>query len=578
MNSVLRLIIAAVTIHGIVQYPAEVNWPLRIGVVDIAEMGKLKRSKGFKSTNEYHLLEDEKRDKSSADLSGIRGHFLILIKALHYLLKTPNHQSKPQERFCKVIRLALALHFLFLARFTSLAGPVALKSLANGLAAPQPQFLWKALLAFVGARFLTAAFSAAQDAIFARAGAEAERAAALELFSHLQSLGPDFHLRRKTGAVVRAVSRGASSFAVVTQILFFQLLPILIQVGIVSVYLLLAYPWWLTMIALAALALYMLYTLTTTEWRNQYRRVMNQKDNDFNQKAVDALLNFETVKYFNAERHEIERYDSALREYAIANGDSQQILALLSTGQEFVISLGFASVLYVTGMLVVSGKNNLTIGDFLLIQELLSSLFQPLSSLGKYYRSLKKSLIDIESMMRLLKEKITVQDDPRAVDLEIRQGKIEFQNVSFAYSNDFPILKSISFTVEHGQSLGIVGLSGAGKSTIVRLLYRFYDVQAGRILIDGQDISHVTQDSLRKAIGIVPQDCALFNDSISYNIGYGMFARKPQGASAEEIEQAAKLASIHEFIMSQPKQYETPVGERGLRSASFLDVFFSESC
>jgi len=461
--------------------------------------------------------------------------------------------------------LITSLFFLICGSVGKLIVPITLKYAIDEMSPPNPSFPLVPILLYGLTSFLSTTCDQARDIFYAYVSSNTERLVALETFEHLQRLSLQYHLKRETGSVLRSVSRGSSSFAGLMRIVLFQIFPVFVQVFIVCVYLFTRYSWYYGLVTMAVIIVYFTFTLTTTEWRDKYRRVMNQKDNEFNQKATDALLNFETVKYFCAESHEQSRYDHALQEYTAANIRSQQTLAVLNSGQQLVIVCGVVSAMALAAKQVVDGE--VTTGDFVMLYQFILTLYTPLGFLGTYYRMIKQSMVDVESMVLLWQEKPDIKDPSDAIDLQLYNAapEIRFESVSFSYGNGVPILKDISFTVKPGQKVAIVGASGAGKSTIVRLLYRFYDTSSGRILVDGQDISQVRQQSLRQEIAIVPQDCVLFNDTIAYNVGYGAFAKSEMGASHDQVVDAAKSAQLDAFIARQPKQYETKVGERGLR-------------
>ena len=467
-------------------------------------------------------------------------------------------------RFCFISSLVC----LLIGSLADLYTPVATKYAVDELSGNvdegiEPRLPVRWILLYGVIRFAANLFQQMRDAFFAAVGAETERRVALETFHHLQSLSLSFHLQRETGSVLRSLSRGAQSFATLSRIVLFQIAPIFVQLAVVCIYLATLYPWYFALLTFGIIALYFAFTLTTTNWRDRYRRVMNEKDNEFNQKSVDALLNFETVKYFNAEAHEERRYDVALTAYTLANTRTQQSLAVLNAGQNLIISFGIALALFLAAREVIN--EHMTVGDFVMVQAFILQLYSPLGFLGTYYRMIKQNLVDVESMFKILAEQKDISDQPNARALQAGKGEVTFENVSFAYDKKVPILKNVSFTVRPGMKVAIVGQSGAGKSTIARLLYRFYDVTGGRILVDGQDIRQVTQVSLRAAIAIIPQDTVLFNDTLAYNVGYGAYARSIDGASKAEIEDATQRAALDGFIGRQPDGYDTKVGERGLR-------------
>jgi len=414
------------------------------------------------------------------------------------------------------------------------------------------------LVAYGLARIATQVFSELRDGIFARVAQRAIRSVALETFRHLHALSLKFHLDRQTGGLTRAIERGAKGIEFLLSFVLFNVLPTMLEIAMVCGILWALYDWRFALATAVTIGGYIWYTFGVTEWRIKYRRQMNESDQSANTKAVDSLLNFETVKYFNNEQHEARRYDIALQAYEHAAVKSRTTLAALNIGQAFIIAVGVTVMMTMAAFEVAGGR--MTVGDFVLVNAYLIQLYLPLNFLGTVYREIRQSLIDMEAMFALLRVDVDVQDKPGAPAIHVKAGEIEFDNVVFGYDPRRPILKGVSFHVPAGKTLAIVGPSGAGKSTISRLLFRFYDVTSGRILIDRQDVRDVQQQSLRSNIGIVPQDTVLFNDTVEYNIAYG----KP-GATHAEIEQAAWMAHIADFIEKLPDGYQTRVGERGLK-------------
>ena len=414
------------------------------------------------------------------------------------------------------------------------------------------------ILAYGTARVLSLIFSELRDAVFARVAQRAIRTLGLQVFRHLHALSLRFHLARQTGGLTRSIERGTKGIETLLQYMLFNVLPTLFEIGLVCVILWRLFDWRFALTTFVTVTLYIAYTLTVTEWRTKYRRQMNEVDSEANTKAIDSLLNYETVKYFGNEEHEAARFDGALRRYERAAVKSQVSLSVLNIGQAAIISIGLTAVMYMAGVGIVA--HTMTLGDFVLVNTYLVQLYQPLNFFGFVYREIKQSLIDMERMFDLMSVEREIADSPGALPLKIDGATLEFRDVHFGYDPRREILKGVSFTVPAGHTVAVVGSSGAGKSTLSRLLFRFYDVDAGQILIDGQDIRSVTQTSLRAALGIVPQDTVLFNDTITYNIAYG----RP-GATTSEIEAAARMAHIHDFILAMPDGYRTMVGERGLK-------------
>ncbi len=414
------------------------------------------------------------------------------------------------------------------------------------------------ILAYGVARALLQIFAQGRDAIFADVGQHAARQLALQTFQHVHALSLRFHLDRRTGGLSRVIDRGTKGIDYLLRFSLFNIAPTILEIMLVAGVLFFVFDVWYMLAALGMVAVYVWFTFRVTEWRTYHRRVMNDSDTEANTKAIDSLLNFETVKYFGNEEYESRRYDRSLAGYERAAVTTNKSLSFLNTGQGVIISIGLVILMCMAAADVMRGTR--TLGDFVLVNAMLVQLFVPLNLLGSVYREIKQSLVDMETMFNLLSERADIVDDPGAVELRVRGGEIRFENVSFAYDVERGILHDVSFTVPPGRRVAIVGPSGAGKSTISRLLFRFYEVTSGRVLIDGQDISKVTQRSLRAAIGIVPQDTVLFNDTIRYNIRYG----KTDGTDAE-VEAAARLAQISAFIESLPKGYDSRVGERGLK-------------
>ena len=459
-------------------------------------------------------------------------------------------------------RVVLALAMLAGSKITLVFVPVlfgravdALGGYGVAAAAALPVGL---ILAYGLARVLSLAFGQLRDALFARVGQRAIRTVALEVFRHLHALSLHFHVGRQTGGLSRSIERGTKSIEMLLRFGLFNVLPTFVEIALVFAILwgLLDFP--IAAVTLLTVSAYVLFTMKVTEWRLQFRRRMNERDNQANTRAIDSLLNFETVKYFGNEEHEARRFDRAMAGYEDASVKSQTSLAFLNIGQAVVVSIGLTLVMYLAGIGIVDGR--MTVGDFVMVNTYLMQLYQPLNFFGFVYREIKQGLIDIEKMFDLLRVEADISDAPDAPPLRLQGGEIRFDRVSFGYDERRPIFECLNFVVPAGATVALVGTSGAGKSTIGRLLYRFYDVDEGAIFIDGQDLRDVSQASLHAAIGVVPQDTVLFNDSIYYNIAYG----RP-GASPAEVEEAARLAHIHDFVMGLPDAYQTLVGERGLK-------------
>ncbi|WP_340265856.1 ABCB family ABC transporter ATP-binding protein/permease [Sphingobium mellinum] len=458
-------------------------------------------------------------------------------------------------------RVAIAMLLVLAAKIISLAMPFAYKGAIDRMVPgmePAAGLAMALVVTYAGARFGSVLFDNLRNAVFERVGQEAGRRLADDVFVHLHRLSLRFHLDRRTGAVTKIVERGTKSIDTMLYFLLFNIAPTVLELAAVCVIFFLKFGPGLVAATLVMVALYIWFTRTITEWRNQLRRDMVDMDTSAVAHAVDSLLNFETVKYFGAEEREAARYGKSMRRYADAAVKSENSLAWLNIGQSLITNLMMAGAMAYT---VWGWSHGLfSTGDVVLVNTLLSQLFRPLDLLGMVYRTIRQGLIDMEAMYKLIDTPAEISDAPGAPALHAHGGEVRFDHVHFSYDAEREILHGVSFTVPAGKTLAIVGPSGAGKSTIARLLFRFYDIQGGRISIDGQDIAQVTQASLRAAIGIVPQDMVLFNDTVGYNIGYGR-----EGASQEEIEEAARAASIHDFILRLPQGYATRVGERGLK-------------
>jgi ATP-binding cassette, subfamily B, heavy metal transporter len=459
------------------------------------------------------------------------------------------------------LRVVLALALLAAAKVATVYVPILLKKLVDLFADPAnlPVVVPLGLVVGYGIlRVATIAFAELRDAVFAKVAQRAIRTVALQTFRHLHALSLKFHLERQTGGLSRAIERGTNGIDTLLTFMLFNIVPTLIEIALVCGILWSFFGWTYALVTFICVVGYTAYTFLVTEWRIKYRRQMNETDQEASTRAIDSLLNYETVKYFGNEQYEANRFDQALARYERASVASKSSLSLLNIGQAAIIGAGLAVLMLMAGRGVIAGS--LTVGDFVLVNTYLIQLYIPLNFLGFVYREIKQALTDMEAMFRLMGVAADVKDLPGARPLRAGPGEIVFDHVSFAYDPRRTILHDVSFRVPAGGRVAIVGASGAGKSTISRLLFRFYDVTSGSIRIDGQDIREATQDSVRASIGIVPQDTVLFNDTIYYNIAYG----RP-GASPAEVEDAARHARIHDFIMASPDGYQTMVGERGLK-------------
>jgi ABC-type transport system involved in Fe-S cluster assembly fused permease/ATPase subunit len=462
-------------------------------------------------------------------------------------------------------RVAAALLFMVGAKLANVSVPILLKDLIDTMSfkpndPAQVLVVPLALLVGYGAlRLMTSAFTELRELVFAKATQGAARSIALETFQHLHALSLRFHLARQTGGMTRDIERGVRGIESLISYSLYSIVPTLIEVALVLSILAIKFDAWFAWITLAALSFYIFFTVRITEWRTHFRIQANEFDSAAHTKAIDSLLNYETVKYFGNEAYEARRYDESLERLRKARLKAQTSLSLLNTGQQLIIASALVAMLWRATQGVVEGR--MTLGDLVMINAFMIQLYIPLNFLGVLYREIKQSLTDLDKMFVLMDREREVADAPNAPDLNCQHNAhLKFESVSFAYESDRPILHNISFEIPSGKTVAVVGPSGSGKSTLARLMFRFYDVQQGRITINGQDIRQVTQHSVRKALGIVPQDTVLFNDTVAYNIGYGL-----TGATQEDIETAAKAARIHDFIASTPKGYATSVGERGLK-------------
>ncbi len=477
----------------------------------------------------------------------------------------------PSDRRDLKLRVWVTMGLLLVAKIATMAVPFTFKWATDALtgkgSAPLGASSWLGwaiaapvlmTIAYGLMRILMAVLTQARDGLFAKVAMNAVRRLAFMVFEHMHKLSLRFHLERKTGGLTRVLERGRNAIETIVRMVIMQLVPTVIELIFIIVVLLYQFDWRYVALIVVTVACYMVYTYYATEWRIGIRRRMNDSDSDANVKAIDSLLNYETVKYFVAEEREASRYDRSMARYEDASVKSYVSLAVLNAGQATIFTIGLAGAMVMCAYGIQEGTH--TVGDFIMINAMMIQLYQPLNFMGMVYREIKQAVIDIENLFAILHRKPEIEDRPGAQPLEVRRGAIRFDNVSFSYDPERPILKGLSFEVPAGKTVAVVGPSGAGKSTISRLLYRFYDVTGGRIEIDGQDIRDVTQVSLRSAIGMVPQDTVLFNDTIRYNIRYGRWE-----ASDAEVEEAARNAQIDHFIRIAPKGYETEVGERGLK-------------
>ncbi|QWF16240.1 ABCB family ABC transporter ATP-binding protein/permease [Lysobacter capsici] len=457
-------------------------------------------------------------------------------------------------------RIAIALAMVFAAKLLNLYVPMALKQLIDRLNVPLTPLLLPVglLLSYGAARIGVTLFTELRQVVFARVMARTSRQVTLQVFQHLHGLSLKFHLARRTGGVARDVERGGSAIADLLDWTIYTIIPVLLEVAMVTTVLVWIYDWRFAAIAIATLLLYGLWTFSVTEWRTRYYRAQVEADTHANERAVDSLLNYETVKYFNNEDHEARRYDDNLRQLENAQVLSIKTLAVLNLGQSLVVALGVTAMMWLAARGVARGE--MTVGDLVLVNAYLLQLSAPLFMLGMMYREVKQALTNMERLFGLLDERQDVRDAPDAQTLASARPRVAFRNVRFGYDPRREILQGIDFDIPAGATVAVVGHSGSGKSTLARLLYRFYDVDSGAIEIEGHDLRALTQSSLRGAIGIVPQDTVLFNDSIGYNIRYG----RPDADDAQ-VEAAARAAHIHDFIVGLPDGYDTPVGERGLK-------------
>ncbi|ADE86035.1 ABCB family ABC transporter ATP-binding protein/permease [Rhodobacter capsulatus] len=462
-------------------------------------------------------------------------------------------------------RVVLAMAFLVAAKVIAVLTPFLYKAAVDSLAGQARDETWllgfgaiALTVAYGLARLMSVGFGELRDAVFVRVAQRALRALALETFQHIHALSLRYHITRKTGGLSRIVERGVKGVDFLLRFMLFSVGPLILELTLVTLIFAFLFDWRYALVVVGTIWTYVTYTFRVTEWRVAIRKKMNDADTAANQKAIDSLLNFETVKYFSAEKREAARYDASMERYEGAAVKTGQSLAALNAGQTLIITAGLVAVMVMAAMEVQAGT--LTVGDFVMVQAYMIQITMPLSFLGTVYREIRQALVDMGEMFDLLHQPAEITDAPGAKPLAVSGGAIAFKGVDFAYSPERPILKGIDLAVAAGQKVALVGPSGSGKSTIGRLLFRFYEVTGGAISIDGQDVRDVTQESLHAAIGVVPQDTVLFNDTIRYNIAYGRAE-----ATQEDIEAAARAAKIHDFVMSLPEGYDTQVGERGLK-------------
>ncbi len=507
-------------------------------------------------------VQDEQQTQTGM-FSERAGHLYVLRGLLPFVWLAERPDLK--------LRVVLAFLALIMSKLVTVAVPLAYKGAvdwltgsATGADAVQLSPLSLAaipamlIIAYGAGRLMMIVFAQIRDVLFIKVGQNAVRALASRTFQQLHRLSLRFHLERRTGGLSRVIDRGTKAVELIIRLAILNTIPTIIEVGLIAAMVSYYFGWEFVVIIAVTLVLYVWFTFKASEWRIEIRREWNDADTEANSKTVDSLLNYETVKYFGNETLELGRFDASMEKYEAAAIKTFYSLGILNSGQALIFLTGLTACMYLAAQGVVAGT--LTIGDFVMVNALLIQLNQPLNLMGMVYREIKQGLVDIETMFALLDKNPEILDAPDAKPLKVTKGHLEFKNVSFAYDAERPILMDVSFDVPAGKMVAIVGPSGAGKSTISRILFRFYDVSDGEVLIDGQELREVTQDSLRAAIGMVPQDTVLFNDTIAYNIQYGA-----PDASWEKVREAAKLAQIHDFIMELPEQYETMVGERGLK-------------
>ncbi|MEM9425747.1 MAG: ABC transporter ATP-binding protein/permease [Pseudomonadota bacterium] len=462
-------------------------------------------------------------------------------------------------------RVVLAMVVLVLSKVIAVGTPFFYKAAVDMLSGEEVSAAWMLALGAIGvtvaygmARLMTVGMQQLRDVLFAAVGQRALRMLALETFEHIHALSLRYHITRKTGGLSRIIERGVKGVEFLLRFMLFSIGPLIVELALIGIVLAVVFDVWYLAVVVATIGLYVWFTFAVTEWRVKIRKEMNDQDTDANQKAIDSLLNFETVKYFGAEKREAERYDSSMERYVAAALKTSYSLAFLNFGQSVLITAGLVIVMVMAAIGVQN--SDLTVGDFVMVNAYMIQITMPLNFLGTVYREIRQSLVDMGEMFDLLEQPAEVKDKPDAPDLRVEGGAVSLDDIVFGYEDARPILKGVTIDVPPGQTVAIVGPSGSGKSTIGRLLFRFYDVGSGALKIDGQDVRDITQDSLHAAIGVVPQDTVLFNDTIFYNIAYG----RPE-ATRDEVIEAARAAKIHEFIESLPEGYQTTVGERGLK-------------
>lgn len=484
--------------------------------------------------------------------------WLTIKKVAPYLW--PDQQSWVKKR------VILALMFLMLAKIVAVSTPFLFKAVVDGLASNGKST--DALMLLLGAsgivfaygffRLASVGFGELRDVIFAKVAQRALRSLALETFEHIHALSLRYHISRKTGGLSRVIERGVKGVDFLLRFMLFSIIPLIIELTLVATILFLVFDIWYLVVVVTTITLYIWFTFTVAEWRVKIRKEMNKQDTEANQKAIDSLLNFETVKYFNAEKVEAARYDESMKQYEAAALKTSYSLSFLNVGQAFLITGGLVAVMIMAAIGVQNGS--LTVGDFVMVNAYMIQITMPLNFLGTVYREIRQALVDMSEMFELLAQAPDVIDSKNAYDLCVTEGRVDFKNISFGYERNRVILKNFNLSVKSGQNVAIVGTSGSGKSTIGRLMFRFYDINEGELLVDGNNIKDVTQSSLHSQIGIIPQDTVLFNDTIYYNIAYGNL-----NADEDSVIAAAKSAKIHNFISNLPDGYKTTVGERGLK-------------